>query len=371
MQIEQNTILQFILSGIDGVVPKNTWAAQSVVMETLRRVCRCLESDYALAEDRLAFVFSEDCNVDMSTQETCRLIQDWHGGKDLFSITSMVIVALEKFGLCGVGEAQDPTKEPLCRAMLVASVLAEVTSDLPYHNNLHFRKVLLHVLRMVAVHNNKLFMDTTHQLDHTDIAKLIIAACIHDIGHEGKGNIIDHKYHLAMIEKRSFLYAYPYLKAAGLDDAILDDIKVMLMTTDVSPLGDPISPVNQLRDAYEHHFGMGEDDLVSKDAGIMLSEELYDLTENSHLCLLCVMLQEADIMNSAGVDYDITRYESIAISEEIGLSHSLPEDTLLFLETLCNRKLLSDAARFLADDNLGEITRRVVEDYRNGNNPYS
>jgi len=140
------------------------------------------------------------------------------------------------------------------------------------------------------------------------------------------------------------------------------------MTTDISPLGDPISPVNQLRKAYEYHFGMEEEKVDEEEA--ILSEELSALMENSHLCLLSVMLQEADIMNSAGVDYDIARYESIAVSEEIGLSQSLPEDTLLFLETICNGKMLSDAGRFLCEKNLETIIGRVLEDYRSGNKPY-
>ncbi len=369
MQVPQNNILQFVSSGVDKIRIDDIWISQKELSDIIQQVSKCLESDYKLAMDKLEYIFSARFDAEFLTRETYKLISDWHNGENLFHITSMIFVALEQFGFSSdlEGKIED---NPLARAMLVAGILAEVPHDLPYHNNLHFQKVLLHVMRMVAVHNN-LYKDTAHCLDKNDIAKLIIAACIHDIGHDGKSNIVDHKYHLAMIEQRSFSYAYPFLESVGLDGAFLSDIKIMLMTTDISPIGDPISPVKQLRRAYEYHFGMGEEEAENEEGDESeLSEELSVLLENSHLCLLSVMLQEADIMNSAGVSYDITCYESIAVSKEIGRSRALPEDTLLFLNTICNGRMLSDAARFLADDNLEKIIGQVLEDYRNGNKPY-
>ena len=373
MLIEKDNIFQIISSEIESADVSSALSSKEELMAEMRAVEKTFEQDYVLAQERLEFVFNEEFNIEESTQATYFLVQEWHRGESLFSTISMVIVALEKFGFVGekTNDSDDDDKEQiqsLIRAMLVASILAEIPHDLPYHNNLHFRKVLLHVMRMVAVHNYKIYKDTSCHLSKVDIAKLVIGACIHDIGHEGKGNFIDHKYHLAMIEQRSYDYAYPYLKHAGLDDDILDDIRVMLIVTDVSPVGDPISPVNQLRSAYEYHFGMDADS--HEEDRFSLSDELVVLKEDSHLCFLCVMLQEADIMNSAGIDYDITRFESVAISKEIGLFHSLPEDTLLFLVTICQGKLLSDAARYLAADNLDHIIRRVMKDLRRGNNSY-
>ncbi|MCK5373866.1 MAG: hypothetical protein KAJ40_01135 [Alphaproteobacteria bacterium] len=370
MLIEKDNIFQIISSEIEDVNVNNVLSSREELRAGLRVAEENFEQNYTLAKARLEFVFCEDFNTEESTQATYMLMQEWHAGESLFSTMSMVLVALERFGFVGekTNDSDDDKEQiqSLIHAILVASILAEIPNNLPYHNNLHFRKVLLHVMRMVAVHNYKIYKDTSRHLSKIDIAKLIIGACIHDIGHEGEGNFIDHKYHLAMIEQRSYDYAYPYLKHAGLDDDILNDIRVMLIVTDVSPVGDPISPVNQLRSVYEYHFGMDAD----SHEDVYLSSELTVLKEDSHLCFLCVMLQEADIMNSAGVDYDITRFESVAISKEIGLSHSLPEDTLLFLITICKGKLLSDAARYLAADNLDHIIKRVMKDFRSGNNSY-
>lgn len=358
MQIEKKVVLQVLSSVFEGLSPDGNWVSQEELIKTLLRVRDGIEEEFSYARERLGFVFSKEFDLVVSTRETKALIRDWSEEKGLLSATAMLCVALEQFGI----DAQSS----FGKAILAAGVLAEVKNDLPYHNNLHFRKVLLHVIRMIMVHNNDIFKGTTHQLSQKDITKLIVGACIHDIGHEGKGNFISHKYHFAMTEQRSFFYAYPYLRASGLDDEILSDIKVMLMTTDVSPVGDPLSPVNQLRAIYEDHFGMDEE-RESEDA---VSEELLVLVNDHHLCFLCVMLQEADIMNSAGVSYDVTRLESIAISQEMGLLHALPEDTMLFLETICRGRLLSDAARFLAEENLEQISRRVLKDFRNGNKSY-
>ncbi len=358
-------MLDSVFSEIDA---GGLWVTRDELLDTVRKIKVDFDRDYALVCERLEYIFCEDCAVEDLTHATVLLIDDWHRNKAVFCTMAMVVFALERFGFLAA-MSEHAQVQALIKGMLVASVLAEIPCYLPYHNNLHFKKVLLHVMRMVFAHNSYIFKDTSRQLSLNDIAKLIIGACIHDIGHEGRGNFVDRQYHLARIEKRSFDYALPFLQASGLDKSFLDDVRTMLITTDVSPVGDPISPVNQLRTAYEYHYGMDE---MSQDYDdtISVSEELRCLKEDSHLCFLCVMLQEADIMNSAGVDYEITRFESIAISREMGLSHSLPEDTLLFLVTICRGKLLSDAARYLAEDKLEEIVQHVMQDLRKGNKSY-
>ena len=194
---------------------------------------------------------------------------------------------------------------------------------------------------------------------------LLAAAAIHDIGHKGESNIIDRKYYSGKTELRSFDYAYPYLKAAGFYKSMLEDIRIMLHTTDASPFGDPISPSNQMRAAYEYHYGTSdsEEDLV-------LSDDLKILESREKLCLMCLILHEADIMNSSGVSYDVTKRESVSIAREIGMSNAMPEDTLLFLTLICGRGMVSDAAKFLAGTNFSNIYDDVLQDFRNGNKPY-
>lgn len=359
--MKSKVIAEDMISTFEGVDHENPWVNKEILNAALEGVVSTLEEDIVLAQKRLSFMFSNNCDSKDHTPEVAQLMHDWHAGNDLFSATAIVVRSLEELGF------DSEHHKDLIRSMISASILAEVKCDLPYHNNLHFRKVLLHVVHMIAAHN-LIFEDTSNILIHDEMAKLIIAACIHDIGHEGTGNFIDRKYHMAMIEKRSFLHAYPYLKASGLDEVLLSDIRVMLIATDASPFGDPISPVYQMRMAYDNHFGMSEEHVNEDD--FEFSEDLQVLAEGARLSLLCVMLHEADIFNSAGVDYDVTRYESVSISKEYGLSHALPEDTLLFLETICRGRMVSGAARCIAGANLEKIRARVMDDYRNGNKSY-
>ena len=347
-----------ISSYLRSVEPDKSWVLKDTVVQTFENVEKKIKSDSIQATKSLDKILSNIDDVSANTVETTRLIEGWNEDRISFSMISMMVYVIDKFGY------NEKKYKSLADSLLIAGVLADIQNDLPYHNNLHYKKVVLHALRMITAHNH-LFKDTGNILDHSAIAQLIIGACIHDLGHEGKSNIIDRKYHMAMTEKKSFDLAYPYLKSTGLDDDMLSDIRVMLITTDVSPFGDPISPVNQARSAYEYHFGMDSSD------DLELADELGVLKEDDKLCLLCVMLHEADIMNSAGVDYDITCSESVSVSKEMGESGAYPENTLLFLDKICNNNMLSDSARFLADGNLIAIKSRVMDDFKNGNKPYS
>ncbi len=341
------------------VDPDESWVSKETMSINVKDIVQSLEDDCRKSSEVLdnILLYSNDANK--STKETCHIIKLLNNGDLSFSTTSMILYAINRFGF-NKAEAE---YESYINALLTSGILADVKNDLCYHNNLHFQKVLLHIIRMIDTHNH-IFKNTSNVLKHDDIAKLLIAACIHDLGHRGKGNIIDRKYHMAMTEKRSFELAYPYLKASGVSDDFLSDLYIMIIATDASPFGDPISPVNQVKSAYEYHFGMEEE------AKLDLSDELSVLKNNDRLCLLSVMLHEADIMNSAGVHYDITKDESVAICKELGEDRAYPEDTLLFLEKICGNGMLSDSARFLADANLSAIKAKVVDDFKNGNKSY-
>ncbi len=341
------------------LAPETSWAFYDKFLKTRDKVLQTFPQDCIKVTKALDNIFSSFDDVSQNTEKTASLITAWHDGKNCFSTTSLVAYAISKL------DPENKLSAEQKDAMFVAGVLADIPNDLPYHNSLHYRKVLLHVIRMIVAHNY-IFDGSENVLNLNSIVKLVIAACIHDLGHQGSSNIIDRKYHMAMTEKRSFSMAEPYLKSAGLADDILSDIRTMIITTDVSPFGDPISPVNQMRSAYEYHFGMGaeEDDLE-------FSDELKPLIENDRLCLLCMMLHEADIMNSAGISYDMMRTESVAISKEAGEDRAYPEDALLFLNKICKNVMLSDAASYLADANLDVILNTVMKDYKDGNKTYS
>ncbi len=220
--------------------------------------------------------------------------------------------------------------------------------------------------RLIMAHNH-IFGNTSNALTPDKVALLLVASAIHDLGHDGTGNIIDRKYILARTEKRSFEIIKPALTECGLSKKVLDDLLLLLMATDVSPFGDSLSPANQVRAAYELHFGDHEEEDGEE---LELSEEFEELRQRPVLCVMALMLHEADIMNSAGLDYDTTKKESCAISLEIGRKNALPEDTLLFLNKICNEEMRSTAAQLVGAKAMDDIRNKIKEDFKNGNASY-
>lgn len=334
-------------------ISKSQWPGQETLATVIDSVKASFPKDFDNIKKDMAYIFEKQDDIAWQTEKTIALLEKWKSSKKATSALSIIAFAVEQFGI----------KDP--EALYRSAILAEIPCELDYHNNLHFRKVVLHMIRMIAAHNFTAEA-TNQELSEDQISLLLAGACIHDIGHCGTGNIIDRKYHMAMTEERSFYYAEPYLRDIGFTQEMLRDLKIIILTTDVSPFGDPVSPANQARRAYEYHFGHN----IEADSELDLSDTLRSLEERDDLTLMCIMLHEADIMNSAAVDYDITLEESIAISDEIGREQTLPEDTLLFLEIICAKEMVSDAAKYLGEDNFSKITDRVMEDYRSGNRAY-
>ncbi len=148
-------------------------------------------------------------------------------------------------------------------------------------------------------------------------------------------------------------------------DSERDDLLTLLMATDVSPFGDPMSPAHQVRRLYDMHFGT-EDHHACDD----ISPEFEVLKNREKLCAMALMLHEADILNSAALNYKTTVQESCSVSLEIGRKNALPEDTLLFLDKICDGHMMSSAAQFIGAKAMAEIRSRVMEDYKNGNISY-
>lgn len=337
------------------------WVSKDVLLETFDDISQNFDNQYKCAFDDIEYIFSDNKDVNYQTDNTVSLLKKWKDDESSVSIFSLVAAALVHLGF-SLEENQH-----YVTPVLMAAMLADAPNPLHYHNNFHFRKVVLHTIRMIVVHNH-IWESEKNVLDQNQISLLIMSAAIHDLGHKGDGNIIDRKYHMAKIERRSYDLAYPYLKKSGLSDDGVHDVNIMLTTTDVSPFGDPVSPASQMRRAYEFHYGSSSD--MGDKGSLMLSDDLCVLAERDSLCLMCLILHEADIMNSAAVDYNITCDESVSVSMELGLVHALPESTLLFLERICAGQMLSDAGRYLGSDNLSKILERVMTDYKTGNKSY-
>lgn len=310
------------------------------------------ESDFDRVACGLNTVFFDD---DSDLRRSCQFIEDYIDCEHPVSMSALMVGIYHYFGI---------DDERLCQIAFGASVYADVPHELSYHNNAHFKKVVFHMARLIVAHNY-IFSKTSSFLDVDKIGILLIAACIHDLGHCGTGNILDRQYAMAKIERRSFEIISPFLLSLGMTDSERDDLLTLLMATDVSPFGDPMSPAHQVRRLYDMHFGT-EDHHACDD----ISPEFEVLKNREKLCAMALMLHEADIINSAALNYKTTVQESCSVSLEIGRKNALPEDTLLFLDKICDGHMMSSAAQFIGAKAMAEIRSRVMEDYKNGNISY-
>lgn len=339
--------------------PDALWVSHAHVLLTLDGLARDIDAQTAVAKDALAFVFDPGVEARANTAAALAFIDNYiDADEGKLSLPALCLGALSYF-------PELTARVELVYPVLAAAVLGEVPHDLAYHNNAHFKKVLLHVLRLIAVHN-RLCAGMKNELSPTQISMLMACACAHDIGHEAKGNFNGQHHVTGAQELKSYGYAAPLLRDLGYSDAMCDDLRYMFLTTDVTPIDDPRSPSNQLRIAYEMHYGSSE-----YDDDFSLIADLKRLEENAQLCLLCMLMHEGDLMNSAGLSYETTISETLRLSHESTRISASPEDTYLFLKMVCHEEMVTDAAQFLGQDNMNDILHRVYQDIKSGVRSYA
>lgn len=338
-----------------GLEPALGWASRESVEATAEKVLKSLPGDLKNLKKQARFIFLPSEDADGLARNNVRLLRRWHAAGEAPSLVAMCIHAAEQFHL-----QLDPDA---LQRLLIAGTLGEVENPLPYHNNLHYKKVLLQLLQLIAVHNG-IYDGTKRALTVEQIALLMVAACVHDLGHDGRGNTIKGVFQAGRLERRSFDIAAYYFKAAGCgDEAAMAIVRAMLLTTDVSPLGDPANLMNQMKSAYRRRFfgSRGQAELLN------LDPELKTLEQDEAMAIMCLLMHEADIATSAGLDYEVTKYETALYRLEIGESEARPQHVVDFLNDVCQRRMLSDAGQQLYAANMARIFALAEEDIKNGN----
>ncbi len=306
--------------------------------------------------DTARFLFTDSLNSADFTVQLVDALRRWHVSGQRPSATALCALACLRFEI----EAPD-----LRQAVLMASLLAEVPHMHPYHNNAHFFEVLIHTIRIISAHN-EIYAGTSRVLTLPEMALLLVSACIHDYAHDGVGNIVRGHFAPGRLEDQSFSQVAPYLRLCGLSVPDLARLRVMLLCTDVSPLGDPESYMRQMKAAYRFHFTAEN----RKMARLHLSPELALLEQEPALSQLALILHEADIATSAGLDYGLTQFETGLYRREIGLEAGRPSHVLDFLEQVCLGQFMSTAAQKLYASNMARIQALAEEDFRDGNVPF-
>lgn len=349
--------IRFTGESLAAVDSADEWMTPARIAEAARESADHLSTHLRNLIEETGFIFFPERRVEETTHDSADVLRRWRATGNAPSLSALCIFAAENFGL--------KLSQELQGALLTAGILGEVKNSLPYHNNLHFKKVLFQLLRLVSAHNG-IYEGTYRTLDDREIVLLMIAACIHDLGHEGKGNTVKGVHQPGLSERKSIALAAPFLKAFGLGEASLWDIRAMLLSTDVSPIGDPGNYANQMKAAYRFHF-LGEKKGLQS---LNLDPDLSILQMNAPLATMCLLLHESDIATSAGLNYEVTKYETTLYAMEIGEENARPSHVIDFLNAVCQQRMLSDAGQRLYAANMARIYALAKEDVNEGDHPF-
>lgn len=273
------------------------------------------------------------------------------------ALTGMIAQAIEFFRL-------DP-EQPCVKAAFISAILAEYPNHLQYHGNEHYRKVLLHAIRLITEHN-RIFKDTNRALNATQIAELLTASCVHDLGHEGGDNLQEGMYTPGQMEQYAFVLSKPYFERLGVPEDQMGDIETIVFCTDITFFAGDNSPCIRMKKIYKHYFWDDDRDDVS----MMMMGKLRRYEDNPRLVLMAMLLHEADVATSAGVSYEQTVKETINIMEERGVTTAGPRTVLAFLREQLGETMFTEASKQLYGPVMAEVIRRAEEDIARGRVTY-
>lgn len=268
-------------------------------------------------------------------------------------LPAMVASAIEAFDL-------DITA-PLVKSAFLSAILAEYPNNLLYHGNEHYRKVLFHVLRLIALHN-EMFDGTNRKFSHDHTATLLIGACVHDLGHEGGDNLREGVYTPGQMEQFAINLSRPYFEALGVNKDDLGELETIIFCTDITFFAGDNSPCVRMKKIYRYFFW--DDD--REDVSMMMMGKLRRFEDNPRLSLMAMILHEADVATSAGLSYEQTIKETIAIMEERGLKIAGPKTVLAFLREQLGETMFSEASKRLYGRVMMGVIKHAEQDIERG-----
>lgn len=317
----------------------------TLMPDVAARVAADLDDDLEYLRTNASFIF-EDQPLDVQGKAAGNLVRGWQAGGRTPSLAALCIYAVQNRKM--------KLSPEMSRSLMAAVLLGEEKSTLAYHNNTHFKKVLLQAIRLGQA-------DGTLEDDRFSL--LMIAACVHDYHHDGAGNIVNGIHRQALNETESFNAVAPKLESAGLSEKFLRDLKVMLLTTDVSASVSKRSYASKMKAMHRYHH--------KKDADhVLLPKDLEILQTRPDLVHLCLLLHEADIATSAGMALDITVHEALLVAQEARHASIPPAEILKFMNAVCGGKFLSEAGQRLYGGNMASIMALLEKEKSKGNKPY-
>lgn len=319
----------------------------------LDQVIEQFPADYARVEKLAELLFGID--IANYGEQASAIFKSWDQGDGGPSLPALQAYAIEHFNL--------PLDGAPTRAAVMAALLAEVPNNLLYHGNAHYRKVMFHTLRLMAsqIDGNFPYQPLLYS---DDLMKLLVAAAIHDLGHEGGDNLRDGVYTPGYMEQKAFEQACPYFDALNLDKDFARDVEALIFCTDITFTAGDNSPCVLMKKIYKHFFLGGLP--LGQDIENMLIGKMRRFEDNPRLSIMAMLLHEADIATSAGLTYEQSKIETVKIMRERGLDTAGPKVLLKFLVEQLNGTMITPAAQQIFGGQMDLIMKQASAEMQAG-----
>jgi hypothetical protein len=208
-----------------------------------------------------------------------------------------------------------------------------------YHNTKHYIQVLLNVTHLIL--RNDARNDGLAFFTH-EKGMLAFAALAHDFYYQLGGNKTESGDPVPYkLERQSFLAAKPYLEKYEVPLDWIDNIEIIIYGTDVSPA----SKAGAFVRAANRYWFEG----ATKPEITPVLIPVADILTNRSLARIAAILNDADILSSAGLTSEYSIAQSIKLGAELGTAVG-PQNTIGFLTFVAENRFTSMAASFFQDN---------------------
>ncbi|MCE9507679.1 MAG: 3',5'-cyclic nucleotide phosphodiesterase, partial [Alphaproteobacteria bacterium] len=332
-------------------------------VRTAQEISRALKSGSSLAHDpRLANTLQEVQEMDRrfhkrgdiffhsggtafeTAQRFTQIHVDFYRQAGRPSLPMLAVYHAEKLGL--------DKNSPEYRAMILVAVRAEMQAEPApdYHNRFHFTDVAA-VTANLLEQNNQITAAGAVQLTKEEQALAFVAAIGHDLDHDGSSNPANDPL---LNENKSFVLMAPLLREAGLSQADIARIHIILMTT--SPNG-PHTILKAIAHAQREGRAAAFDHL--KDAAKF--PDLKALAGDAKLTQMAAIVSDADLYASSGAGPKSNKVMSELLTRENrkhgGTADFTNDNARLFcLDSIVGKEGFASApGRAAANDNLESL----------------
>lgn len=334
------------------ISPDEGFGTTEDIEKTITDLRKNFETDFNGVDKVRDLLFGE--HIDSYGDKVTGYFKDCNDMAEGPKLTSLVAIAIEEFEI--------NMDTPLGLGIFASAILAEIPNEMSYHGNPHYRKVLFHSIRLIS-RNNQIQKDNPDlKLTHDNIAALLMASCIHDLGHQGGDNLKDGFYTPGAMEQYSFELAAPYYTELGITKEQRDEIETLVFCTDITFFAGDNSPCVRMKQIYKHFIW--QDD--KKDVSMMMIGKLRLFEDNPRLVLMAMILHEADVGSSAGLSYEQTIIETISFMDERGMRTAGPNIVLAFLRDQLGETMFTDAARQIFGPAMTDVIKKAENDIKNG-----